>query len=76
MVRLVPAAAPMTAQLRVRRWLDDVLISERFIDCGGDEGAADAEWAVMAQQAGCRWRVQMDDPEGDLPYPVVLEGGP
>jgi hypothetical protein len=65
--------------LRVRRYLDGELVDERelvLVDGAGVLAGNDAEWSMMASAAGCRWRIVIDDPAGDVDGVVVLEGGP
>jgi hypothetical protein len=63
--------------LRVRRYLDGELVDERELSRGGvyELGEADVEWSMMAMEAGCAWRIVIDDPAGDVPGAVVIEGG-
>lgn len=64
--------------LRIRRYLDDVLVDERYVEGPlGDMGSTDGDWAAGANDAGIPWRVVIDDPTGErLARAVVLEGGP
>jgi hypothetical protein len=59
-------------RLRIRRYLDNEFVDERELT--RDQGLADvdAEWAMMASEAGHRWRIVIDDPAGDLSGAVVL----
>jgi hypothetical protein len=61
--------------LRIRRYLAGELVDERELT--RDQGLADddADWAIMASEAGVAWRIVIDDPAGDLPGLVVLQGG-
>jgi hypothetical protein len=66
----------MTARnkLRIRRFLDGALVDERELGRGG-LGSGDAEWAMLASEAGLAWRIVIDDPAADIDAIVVLQGG-
>lgn len=67
----------MRIELRLRRYLDDELVDTRALTGELAEilSARDADWADMAGAAGCRWRVEVDDPTGELELHLVIEGG-
>lgn len=64
--------------LRVRRYLDGELVDETaiFLDDAGSLAELHADWANVARAAGHVYRVVIDDPAGDIPEVVVLEGAP
>jgi len=64
--------------LRVCRYLDGELIETSAVayDDVDDTAERHGDWARLVAAAGHRYRVVIDDPAGDLPAVVVLEGGP
>ena len=67
--------------LRVRRYVgptvDDLeLVDEYELTGRGPELSAvlDADWAWGHTRAGRRWRIVVDDPAGDLPGRLSIEG--
>jgi hypothetical protein len=64
--------------LRVRRYVDGTLLDDRELTTTTTEvlGGADARWAAEQTAAGRRFRIVIDDPDGELGACVVLAGGP
>jgi len=67
--------------LRVRRYVDGELEATYRLERGhrldiGDGAALDAEWCALQVERGRRFRIVIDDPDGELGLVVVLHGGP